>query len=193
MYCSNAPEAIWFLFRRSVRSDKVCTANMFTYHPTSLIPHITDIGKNNRNHSLISWQGTSSQHWQELKSTGVWGVKQVLLLVEPWDLGMFELYREEYSTSERKITTWEPPCMNLERNIVWGGGKSWTISHLKTTSICSNLREKRSTSEEMILYILHLRTISCLRIISHLRSISWYLRCNLTLHALTLLECISVL
>lgn len=35
---------------------------------------------------------------------------------------MFELYREEYSTSEGMITTWEPPCMNLERNIVWGGG-----------------------------------------------------------------------
>lgn len=122
MYYSNAPEAIWVLFRRSVRSDKVCTANMFTYHSTSLIPHITDIEKNNRNHSFIFWQGTSSQHWQELKSTGVWGVKQVLL-VEPWDLGMFELYREEYSTSEGKITTWEPPCMNLERNIVWGGGE----------------------------------------------------------------------
>lgn len=45
MYNSNAPEAIWFLSRRSVRSDKVCTANMFTYHSTSLIPHITDIEK----------------------------------------------------------------------------------------------------------------------------------------------------
>lgn len=122
MYYSNAPEAIWFLFRRSVRSDKVCTANMFTYHSTSLIPHITDIEKNNRNHSLISWEGTSSQHWQELKSTGVWGVKQVLLLVEPWDLSKSELYIEEYSTSERMITTWEPLCMNLERNIVSGGG-----------------------------------------------------------------------
>lgn len=124
---------------------------------------------------------------------GSGGVKQVLLLVEPWDLSMPELYIEEYSTSERMITTWEPLCMNLERNIVWGGGGSWTISHLKTTSICSNLREKRTTSEEMILYILHLRTISRLRIISHLRSISWYLGYNLSLHALTLLECISVL
>lgn len=192
MYYSNAPEAIWFLFRRSVQSDKVCTANMFTYHSTSLIPHITDIEKNNRNHSLIFWQGTSSQHWQELKSTGVWGVKQVLLLVEPWDLSKSELYIEEYSTSERIIITWEPPCMNLERNIVWGG-ESWTVSHLKTTWICSNPREKRSTSEEMILYILHLRTTSRLRIISHLRSILWYLRYNPSLHALTLLECISVL
>lgn len=45
MYNSNAPEAIWFLSRWSVRSDKVCTANMFTYHSTSLIPHITDIEK----------------------------------------------------------------------------------------------------------------------------------------------------
>lgn len=53
---------------------------------------------------------------------GSGGVKQVLLLVEPWDLSMFELYREEYSTSERKITTWEPLCMNLERNIVSRGG-----------------------------------------------------------------------
>lgn len=119
-----------FLFRRSVRSDKVCTANMFTYHSTSLIPHITDIGKNNRNHSLISWEGTSSQHWQELKSTGVWGVKQVLLLVEPWDLSKSELYIEEYSTSERMITTWEPLCMNLERNIVSRGGGDLEQSHI---------------------------------------------------------------
>lgn len=141
MYNSNAPEALWFLFRRSVRSDKVCTANMFTYHSTSLIPHITDIEKNNRNHSLISWQGTSSQHWQELKSTGVWGVKQVLLLVEPWDLSKSELYIEEYSTSERMIITWEPPCMNLERNIVSGGGILNNLTSQDHLNLCEPKRE----------------------------------------------------
>lgn len=54
---------------------------------------------------------------------GSGGVKQVLLLVEPWDLSKSELYIEEYSTSERMITTWEPLCMNLERNIVSRGGE----------------------------------------------------------------------
>lgn len=72
---------------------------------------------------------------------GSGGVKQVLLLVEPWDLSMPELYIEEYSTSERKITSWEPLSMNLERNIVWGGGG--ILNNLKSQDHLNLFEPKR--------------------------------------------------
>lgn len=53
---------------------------------------------------------------------------------------MPELYIEEYSTSERKITSWEPLSMNLERNIVWGGG---ILNNLKSQDHLNLFEPKR--------------------------------------------------
>lgn len=53
MYYSNVLEVLWFLFRRLVRSDKVCIVNMFIYYFILLILYIIDIEKNNRNYSFI--------------------------------------------------------------------------------------------------------------------------------------------
>lgn len=98
-----------------------------------------------------------------------------------WDLSVYELYREEYSTSEGIITSQETLCMNLERNIASHRGWSCTISHLRTIwSLCMNWDE-HCTLDEMILYNFtsHISGPSHISGLSHMTShtLHAYLQC----------------
>lgn len=112
-----------------------------------------------------------------------------------WDLSVYELYREEYSTSEGIITSQETLCMNLERNIASHRGWSCTISHLRTIwSLCMNWDE-HCTLDEMILYNFtsHISGPSHISGLSHMTSYTPCMHTYSVLMHLTFLVYLSLL